>query len=664
MPTATERPARDAEPAAGVGSPRLVVGTTIVLLLGFAALVVAAVLSGGGSSDSGIFPLGAGAAALALVGACAALAGIVPRPTVGRAGCACIGLLCALALWSGLSVLWSIAPGRSWDELNRELAYVGFLCVGVGVGVLVRRATALVAAGLGLLVVAALCWSLAAKVFPSLDENGGHIARLQIPVGYWNALALLFALGLPVALWVASERRLPHAVRALAVVFLYGLVLGSLLTLSRGGILVGVVVLVLWLALGRHRLESLVSLAIALPLAGGVFAFTLGRPGVVDDGQAFDVRVADGHAFGLALLLGALVVFAVALGVSILEARRPVDAGARRRLRRRAQIAFLVVIAAGAVAVGVRGAAVAGWVERQADEFANPPTVLVTQEASRLVSLSSNNRWTWWNEAWDAFTAAPANGNGAGSFATVHVLLREDSLTVTEPHNAVLQLLADTGVIGAILGAAAAAAALVGAYAALRRVPERERQATLALAIGVVAYVLHSLVDFDWQFVAVTAPVLVATGVLFAAGRPRVRRRGELGLSLVGLAAVGVIVVSLGAPWLATRKIDDVYVELGAGRPQAALATANDARSLDPLSLDALLARADAQTALGDVDGARETLVRAVELQPLDYNVWYFLGAFELDVANRPDEARRYLERSQELNRFGPAKTLLEQIPG
>jgi tetratricopeptide (TPR) repeat protein len=215
-----------------------------------------------------------------------------------------------------------------------------------------------------------------------------------------------------------------------------------------------------------------------------------------------------------------------------------------------------------------------------------------------------------------------------------------------------------------MLGCVAGAAALAGVFAAVRRVRPGERQAAIALAVGVLAYVLQSLIDFDWSYVAATAPVLVATGVLLASGRsPRTRRAG-LGFAPLVVAVAAAVIIALGAPWLAARRVDDAYAALGEGRPAAALAAARSARSLDPLALDPLLARAAAEIELGELDAARATLVRAVELQPLDSGVWYELGAFELRLGGRPDAAVRYLERARELDPFGPAEGLLAEAAG
>jgi O-Antigen ligase len=630
----------------------------VLLLLAVFGIVVAAVLAGGGSSNANLFPLGIAAVAILLAASVATLAGLLPRPNTGRSGVVCVVSLALLCLWTGLSIVWSIAPDLSWDALNRSLVYLALLCLGAFAGAATRRAATDTAAGLGILIAAALVWALLAKVFPGLDEDGGRIARLRVPVDFWNALAVVFVLGMPIALWLATDRDRRPATRAGAVVFLYGLIVGLLLTYSRGGILAGALALVIWLVFSRERLESVVALAVAGLLAAGVFAFALRLPGVVDDGQDMDVRVADGRALGLALALGALVVLGLAYAAARAEARRPVTGEERAKLGRLIRLAAVVAVAAGIVVLGVRGPSVANWVERQADEFANPPTELVTQSSSRLTSISSNNRWTWWNEAWEAFEGTPALGTGAASFATVHQILRQDTLTVTEPHSVPLQFLAETGIIGALLACTAGLAALVGCLAAVRRATATERAPALALAIGVLVYVAHSLVDFDWSFIAATAPVLVATGVLLASGRPVSRRRDSLALAPVGLLLAAAVGISLAAPWLSERKVNDAYAALGQNRAAAGLDAANAARSLDPLSLDPLFARANAQTMLGDLDGARASLVRAVELQPLDADAWYELGAFELQVAGRPNAALRYLERATELDPFGPASEL------
>src|SRR6187551_2381180 len=60
-----------------------------------------------------------------------ALAGRAPQP---GGGAVLLGLLLAMAAWAGLSVAWSVAPDRSWGELNRTLVFTAFLVVGLLLG--------------------------------------------------------------------------------------------------------------------------------------------------------------------------------------------------------------------------------------------------------------------------------------------------------------------------------------------------------------------------------------------------------------------------------------------------------------------------------------------------------------------------------------------------
>ena len=66
--------------------------------------------------------------------------------------------------------------------------------------------------------------------------------------------------------------------------------------------------------------------------------------------------------------------------------------------------------------------------------------------------------------------------------------------------------------------------ALLACAEALRRLEGDERAAASALAVLLPVYLLHALADIDWDFVAASAPVLFAVGVLLAAGRHRPSR--------------------------------------------------------------------------------------------------------------------------------------------
>src|ERR1044072_6297598 len=230
------------------------------LLLGAAgAIAGVSVLFSAGSSGGRLTWIGLAAICLAAAVGAGALFGL-PRPELSRAALVALGSLLALVVWNGISVVWSIEGDRSWAYLNRGLVYVALLAFGLWLGPWVREWAYVLAGVLAL----PLGWALLGKAIPALGSSG-RIGRLSSPIGYWNALGLLFAMALPLALWLASRREHPHWLRSAGVVYVYALVVGLLMTYSRGGVLAAGVAAALWIALGSPRIES----AAALLLGGG-----------------------------------------------------------------------------------------------------------------------------------------------------------------------------------------------------------------------------------------------------------------------------------------------------------------------------------------------------------------------------------------------------------
>ena len=57
--------------------------------------------------------------------------GSAAAPRMGRSGLAVVVSLGLLCVWIGLTIVWSIAPDRSWDAFNRSLAFLAFLGLGI-----------------------------------------------------------------------------------------------------------------------------------------------------------------------------------------------------------------------------------------------------------------------------------------------------------------------------------------------------------------------------------------------------------------------------------------------------------------------------------------------------------------------------------------------------
>jgi hypothetical protein len=613
------------------------------VLLGAGGLLVAvSALFSSGSSNGRLVWIGLAALVVAAaVGAWAFLG--LPRPALAREAVAALLLLTAFVSWNGISVLWSIEPDRSWDYLNRGLVYLALALVGTAVGSFLPRAAYVwayvLAAGLAL----PLGWALLAKAFPGIGSESGRIARLSAPVGYWNALALLFAMALPLALWLSARREHAHWLRALGVVYVFGLVVGLTLTYSRGGVLVGGVAAVLWIALGRPRVESAAAVLLGGGAGLGVAVWAFSRPGLAEDGQSHAVRVHDGAWFAVVFVLAALVVGSLAYLGSVVEERRPLSDRRRRLLGQVALGALVVGVAAGAVGIVVETKP-EGWFK----EFTAQPTNAGAQEGpGRLTTVNSSSRWLWWKEAWHAFEGQPGRGTGAGTFELTHRLLRTNNIVVTEPHNVPLQFLSETGIVGFLLLVAFLAAAGAGVVRAVRRLGDVERAAGVALAIVLVTYLLHSLVDFDWDFVAVSGPFFLTLGVLL--GRGVVREEPRPWLAPLPVAVAVALALSLLTPWFAQRDTDAAIASLADGRPGQAYQHARDARSLNPLALEPIFWQALALEQLGDFQGERQLYIDAVRLQPLNWRAWLALGEFEERQQDYP-RAIPPLERAVQLD--------------
>jgi hypothetical protein len=619
MRTAVERRAKRLDASVGSRTP-----APLPFLAGASgALVAAAVLFGNGSSDGPLFWIGGAAIVVAAVAAVSAATGALALPELTPLGFTAVGCFTGFVVWQGFSVLWSIEPDRTWNYVNRALIYLAFLLLGLVAGTL-RRAPVYAAACLAVVTAAAVCVALSTKIFPGLSAETERVARLSSPVGYWNVLALLTVFALPLALWVAAPRMRPDWLRAAGVLYLYAALVALLLTFSRGGVAVGVVAVALWLGIARPRLESAAALGVALVPTLAVAGWAFSRPGLTKDGEPHALQVHDGRWFGLALVLGGIVAFAAAYWISRYERRRPLSETWRVRVGRAG-----VAAAGAAVVLGIVGLVAAGITPSRVWHKFNEPAASPTAVTGpgHLGSLASTSRWNWWQEAWKSWRAHPVLGTGAGTFDLTHRKLRVDGTVATEPHNLPLQFLSETGIFGFILFLGIALAGAGALVETLRRLEGEDRLAAAALVVVLFAYVVHGVVDFDWDFVAVTAPVAAMLGVLLAAGRPaRVRplgaRRGVLAVAAGAFAAAALY--SLVSPWLASRRVDDAYAALGRSDFGAAVADARSAHDLNPVSVDALLAWGAAEAARGDTAAAGRLYTKAISIQPDNWRPWYY----------------------------------------
>ncbi|HYH57857.1 MAG TPA: O-antigen ligase family protein [Thermoleophilaceae bacterium] len=653
------------EPAA----PRRPAGAAM-LGVALAALCAWALFSEGATSLQNEAGLQIAVCALALV----ALAGLLFSPRIGlRApvqALAGLALLVVFAAWSGWSIGWSIAPDLSWVQLNRWATYALVVALALVLGSSLREAPRRTAGAYLVVATAVALYALGGKVLPWVEIPGlldldhtSDFSRVRAPLGYWNALGLVCVLAAPLAVRIAADPDSRPRARSLSTVALVLVLVTLGLTYSRGGILATLVALGALVAMGPDRLRLTAHAALGIAAAVPAYLVAVVRDDLTADGMSLGERSDDGLILLGALLLGCGLAAAAARRLAAADARLGEARLPRRWANARTAIAAAAVglaLAVGALAVSERG--VTGTIERSWDDFTATKQDEQT-DPSRVLRSNSGNRWVWWREAVGAFSDEPVRGWGAGSFPLVHRRYRSDQLSVRQAHSVPLQLLAETGLVGALL--ALGGLGLLGWAAAgrVRRADGRERLYVAALAGASIGWGVHMWFDWDSDIPGVTLPMLVFLGVLAArppgasdaveAVPPADDARASAGPRAAGLLAGALVLAGLAAsaylPWLAEDKAAEAALLSSVGDERAlreAAKRAEEAMQLNPLSVEPVvsaIAIAQRRGRLGEVADLAE---EAVERQPENPDAWlraFSVQSFVDDAPARIESARRVL---------------------
>lgn len=657
-----------ASPATGAASAGRNPATALVALL-LVAMAAAAFSSGatGLAAESRVQML----VALGAVGATAIWlwrgveAGTVPGGAVWG-----VVLLVGFAAWNGVSLAWSVAPDRTWIELNRAIAYAIVAGLGVLAAAIDPRARQRLADGFAVLAALTALYALGGKFAPGFHiggvidlDNTGTFTRLRAPLGYWNALALFCVLGLPLTLRVAVDAGRRIGVRLAALASLELLLVTLALTYSRGGVLALAVAIAVALAFSHARLRSLAMLGLAVIASAPAIAYGLLAHDLTTNGLPLSEREHAAATFGL-LLFGALLALMLA-GRLVLRLEASVAPDARRSARIGATLGagLVVVLLLALVSVSLSGRGLVGTIDHQAHVFTTPRAES-QYDPAHLLATNSGNRWVWWTEAAGAFSDRPVAGWGAGSFPVVHREYRKNRLDVLQPHSVPLQFLSETGIVGFGLAAGGLGLLLWMGIAGVRRLaPGHERELAAALLGASIAWLVHGLYDWDWDIPAVSFPALAFVGML--AARPRAptsatrpQRPGRvIVLAAATLVGCTVALSSLLPAW-SDAKAGAVIAELGASssNPHAlvrAERSAELASRLNPLEIRSLLAAATAAAYAGRPQAARAYLLRAVERQPSSVQAWLALASLGPSSGDRRVE-RLAIERALELDPESP----------
>src|SRR4051794_3002154 len=470
---------------AGISTTRLVSGAA-PLLLGFLPVALLA------SAQGGYFPAAWGWAAVGLLWPAGLYLVLRSSVRLSRAEVGLLSAWLALGAWIALSALWSRDLPQTFLEVERVLVYIsGVWAIIVVAG---REQARLVLGGVLAAITAVALFSLATRLFPGRLRvyDPTAVYRLAQPIGYWNALAIFTVIGMIVALGFAAHSR-SVVIRAITAASLVPLVATFYFTFGRSAWIALAAGLVLMISLDPQRLQTIVTLLAVGPWCVIAVFLASRSSGLTHSGVTAAHAAHDGRRLALALLLLAGA-SAIANALVWFVSPRIVIPG---WLRSAFAIALVLVVVAGLVATFARYGSPVSLAQKGYSAFKGPAPHAVNLNR-RLLSFSGNGRYDLWRIAWDDAGRHPWLGSGTGTYGRFLLAHQPpDGAFVRDAHGLYIETLAELGPFGLALIVVALGIPLV--------VATRARRSPLvpAAAGAYAAFLVHTIVDWDWEVPAV-----------------------------------------------------------------------------------------------------------------------------------------------------------------
>ena len=581
------------------------------------------------------------------------LVGALPRRRPGALAWCALGLFAAFVAWTALSLGWTESAERTSADLARVATYLGVFALALFSrdSHSARRMVAAVGTGIACLAIVALLSRLHPAWFPAAGQTATFLSggkeRLSYPLNYWNALAALVAIGLPLLLQVASGAK-AVLFRALAAAALPAMALTIFLTLSRGGITAAVLALAVFLALSSDRLPKLLTLLVAGGGSAILIAATTQR-------SAFQHGLlgASAHHQGNQMLAMTLVVCAgvgliqAAISVALTQGMRPAWAWISRKQSLGLLIASAVAILIAAAAVNAPGRISHAWSDFKHN--GDPGS-----GAKRLNSVAGEGRYQLWSAAVREEQSKPLTGTGSGTFE--YWWDRDGSIraTVHDTHSLYLQTLGELGIVGLVLLASFLAVILIGGTRATLRAGRRGRPQLAAAVAGCAAFCFTATFDWMWQFpVLAVALLLLASVLLTATGEPNRGPFPWLALRAPIATAALIAIAAIAIPLASETAVRQSQADAQAGRLTAALSAARTAQNAQPDAATPRLQQALLLEAQGDLAPAAAEARAATARESTNWRTWLVLSRIEAE-RGRAGAALRDYRKARSLDPHSP----------
>ncbi len=504
-------------------------------------LLAAAVLTPLTAGNGGYFPPAWGWSAAALLWAAAIAALVRHDAELTGAEAVTLSAFGLLTVWTLLSATWGDTTAAVLSA-ERLLVYVAGL---VALLLVSRRGSAgSLLAGALAAVTFACAYGLIGRLFPSVHSLGGiaDTGRLAEPVGYWNGLGVLAAMGAIVALGLAAGARTLPA-RIAAALTLPVVVTALYFTFSRGGWIAFAFGIGAAALLERRRWFLLATLLGAAPWLILDVALAATSSALTHSASKVGPTASQGHRLALVLVISAVGLAGSVWALAWLE-RRFQPSAAMTRAGHGTVLAAVVLLVVVAIVRFGSPVTIAGDMY---DRFNSPPpggfngtsTHVGKNLNLRLFSLSGNARASLWRIAWHDYQQHELLGSGAGTYEAYYLGHRTSALQVRNAHNLYLETLAELGPVGLLLLIAGLTAPLVAGI-------RGRAEPFVPVAFGAfAAYLLHAGADWDWQLTAVTLVALTcAVGMLRSAPSARFAIDfGGRGVRAGVLAAIALVAV-------------------------------------------------------------------------------------------------------------------------
>jgi O-antigen ligase len=616
-----------------------------IWLLGFLLVVYL------GLSDGGYDPLVQGQIGIAIWwGLLLGLAvGALPVRAIPRPAQVALGAFAIYVAWVGLSAIWSSSPDRSLEDLARVTTYLGVFALAMTLrgSKAVRRMVGAVGSAIVVIAIVGLASRLHPSWFPGADETVSLLSatrsRLAYPIGYWNGLAALVGVGLPLVLYLAtSSKRMSVQVVGAAAMPLMMLTL--YFTFSRGGVLAAAVGMAAFMALSTERIRRAATLIIA-GIGATILILAAHQRSALEEGTSNGLARHQGDE----ILAMAIVVCA---GVGLIQAslvlylrHRPLPAWATpSRATSRSFLAVGLTLALVLVVAFIAsGRASHGW-----NEFKDSGGT--GNSTSRLESVSSNGRVPYWEVAIDEFNAHPLIGGGSGSYEDWWAKNRgEKGGFVQDAHSLYVETLAELGIVGEGLLMAFLLPIFYFSFRAYRRASRSVRTQMAAALAAMLAFAVGASYDWLWELpVLPVSFLLLAATVLTAGSRTSpggLNVRWRAGLVLSSLLAM----IAIAVPLATATSLRESQAAVQAKNLQSALTKADAAANLEPFAAGPHLQVALILEQEGRLTDAEAAAREAVSREPDEWRSWVVLSRLAAKRGQVASSIEAY-ERAKNLN--------------